>query len=69
MSRPYSEEISIRPSVTYTPCATFLREQTGDIITFLLFEEGDLISETCNYAKSGDKFNEDSIIPILLSKE
>ena len=33
-SRPYSEAMAMRPSVTYKPCATSLREQTGDIITF-----------------------------------
>ena len=40
--------MAVYPSVTYTPCATSLREQTGDIITFAQFEEGDLLYETCN---------------------
>ena len=39
-SRPYSEAMAIRPSVTYTPCATSSREQTGNIITFTQFKEG-----------------------------
>ena len=47
-SRLYSEVMGVRPSVTYTPCATSLREQTGDLITFAQFEEGDLLYETCN---------------------
>ena len=46
MSQPYSEAIAMRLSVTYTPCATFLREQTGGIIMFTQFEEGNLSSET-----------------------
>ena len=31
-SQPFSEAIAMRLSVTYRPCATSLREQTGDII-------------------------------------
>ena len=38
-SQPYSEEMEIRPYVTYTSCATSLRGKTGDIITFAQFEE------------------------------
>ena len=34
MSRNYSEELAMRPSMTYTPCAKYSREQTGNIITF-----------------------------------
>ena len=41
-SQPYSEAMVVRPSVTYTPCATSSREQTGNIITFAQFEEGDI---------------------------
>ena len=48
-SQPYSEETAIRPSVTYTPCPTSLREQTGDIITLAHFEEGGLLFETREY--------------------
>ena len=57
------------PSVTYAPCATSLREQTCDIITFTQFEEGDLLSETCNDAEIGDKSDDNSIIPPLISEE
>ena len=55
-SQPYSEAMSMRPSVTYTPCATSPREQTSDIITFTQFEKGNSPyetnspSETCNDA-------------------
>ena len=38
--------MDMRPSMTYTPRATYLREETGDIITFAQFEEGSLLSET-----------------------
>ena len=33
------------------------------------FEEGDLLSETCDDAECGDKYNDDSIIPPLISEE
>ena len=59
----------MRPSVTYTTCATSSREKTGDIITFIQFEEGGLLSETRKDAESGDKSDDDSIIPPLLSEE
>ena len=36
---------------------------------FAYFEEGGLLSETCNDVEIGDKSNEDSIMPLLLSKE
>ena len=37
-SRPYSEAIEMRPELTYTPYATYSKEQIGDVITFALFE-------------------------------
>ena len=40
-SRSYAEAMAIRPAVTYTPYATSSKEQTGDVITFAQFEEGD----------------------------
>ena len=58
----------MRPSVTYTPCAISSRK-TGDIITFTQFEEGNLLSETHNDAESGDKSNDNAIMPPLLSEE
>ena len=48
MSRPYSEAMTMRLSMMYTPYATSSKEQTGDVITFAQFEEGDLLTETCN---------------------
>ena len=55
--------------VTCTPCDTSYREQTGGIITFAKFEEGNLLSETCEDAESGDESYDDSIMPPLLRKE
>ena len=40
-SRPYAEAMAMCPTVTYTPYATSSKEQTGDVITFAQFEEGD----------------------------
>ena len=47
--------------VSYIPCATSSREQTGNIITFTQFEEGgllyetqNLLSETCDDTESGN---------------
>ena len=54
-SRPYSEATEMRPTVTYTPYTTSSKEQTGDVITFAQFEEGNLISENCNDTESGDE--------------
>ena len=68
-SQPYSEAMDMRLSVTYTPCAAYLREQTGHLMTFTQFEEGGLLSETRNDAESGDKSDNNSTKSPLLSKE
>ena len=47
-SRHYSEAMAMRPAVTYTPYATSLKEQTGDVITFAQFEEENILTETHN---------------------
>ena len=62
MSRPYAEAMAIRPTETYTPYDTSSREQTGDVITFTQFEEGNLISETRNDTESDDKSDSKSIM-------
>ena len=54
--------MAMRPTVTYTPYATSYKEQTGDVITFAQFEEGYLITETCNDTESDDESNSDSIM-------
>ena len=61
--------MAIRPTVTYTPYDTSSKEQTGDIITFTHFEEGNLSSETREDAENSKKSNDDSIMPPLISKE
>ena len=65
-SQPYSEVMAMCPDVTYTPCDTSSREQTGNIIMFAQFEEGNILTKTRNDAESG---NDDSIMPPLLSEE
>ena len=55
--------------MSYTTYAISSEEQTVDIITFTQFEEGNLLSETFDDAKSGDKFYDDSIMPPLISEE
>ena len=53
-SQPYSEVMAMCPDVTYTPCDTSSREQTGNIITFTQFKEGNILTKTCNDAESGN---------------
>ena len=62
MSRPYSEAMVMRSLVMYTPCVTSSREQTGNIITFAQFEEGNILTKTSNYAESGDESDNESIM-------
>ena len=38
--KPYHDAMLMRPSVTYTPCITATHKQTGDVIKFAQFEEG-----------------------------
>ena len=52
----------MRLSVTYTPYAMSSKEQTGNVITFTKFEEGNILTETCNDAEIGDKSDNESII-------
>ena len=59
----------MRTDVPYTPFAKSSREQTGDIITFAQFEEGNILTKTRNDAESGDESDNESIIPSLRSEE
>ena len=61
-SRPYAEAMAIHPTVKYTPYAMSSKEQTGDVITFTQFEEGNLITETCNDTESDGESDSESII-------
>ena len=44
-SQPYAEAMTMRPDVSYIPCATYLRVKTSNIIRFAQFEKGNLLSE------------------------
>ena len=68
-SQPYSEAIVMHPEVTYTPFDTYSRGKTSNIITFAQFEEGNILTETHNNAESGEKSDDGSIMPPLISKE
>ena len=68
-SSTYAEAIGVRIYVSYIPCATSSRGETGNLITFAQFEEGDLLSETCDDAESGDEYNGNLILPPLISEE
>ena len=61
-SRPYAEAMAMRPTVTYTPYATSSKVKTGDVITISQFEEGNLITETCNDTESDDESDSESIM-------
>ena len=67
-SRHYSEEMAMRPAVTYTPYDTSSRGETGDVITFAQFEKGNTLTKTCNDTEIGDESDDDSNMPPLLSK-
>ena len=60
----------------YTPYATSSKEKTGDIITFVHFDERNLLPETKNLlsethddTESGNKYYYDSNMPTLISEE
>ena len=70
MSQPYSEAMAMCLAVTYIPCATSLREQTGDIILSTQIEEGNILTKTRNDSKSGDESDDNSTItPLLIEEE
>ena len=54
--------MAMRPAVTYTPYATSSKEQTGNVITFTQFEEGNLLSETRNDTEIGDESDSEYIM-------
>ena len=56
----------MRPVETYTPYATSSKEQTGDLIAFPQFEEGNILTKTRNDAESGNISDNESI---MTSKE
>ena len=54
MSQTYAEAMAMQLAVSYILYDTSAREQTGDIITFAPFEEGNLLSETCDNTERGN---------------
>ena len=68
-SQPNAEAMDMRLDVSYIHYATYSRDQTGDIITFTQFEEGDLLSETCDDTESSNKYYDDSTLPPFISEE
>ena len=61
--------MTMRPAGMYTPCATSSREQTGNIITFAQFEEGNIWTKIRNDEESGEESDDESIMPPLISEE
>ena len=58
--------MAMRLAVMYTPYATYSREQTGNVITLTQFEEGNILTETCNDAEICDISDNESI---MMSKQ
>ena len=54
--------MEMRPTVTHTPYDTYSKEQTGNVITFAQFEEGNLLSETRNDTDIDDDSDSDLIM-------
>ena len=52
----------MRPAVTYTLYSNSSREQTGNVITFAQFEEGNILTDTRNDAEICDESNNESIM-------
>ena len=42
----------MRPEVTYTPCVTSEREQSGDVIKFTQFKEGNIRTKLVTMQKT-----------------
>ena len=68
-SQPYAEYMDIRPYVSYIPYDKSSKEQTGNIIMFTQFEEGDLLSEIRNDTESGNEYDDNSTLPPLISEK
>ena len=61
--------INMHLVVSYTPYATYPKEQTDDMVMLAQFEEGNLIYDTCDNAESSEKPNNNLTIPPLISEE
>ena len=49
----------MQPTVSYIPYDTYSQEQTGNIITFTQFEEGNSPSGSCNGTKISNNYDDD----------
>ena len=67
-TQPYPEAMVMRPEVSYIPYDTSSTKKTGYIITFTHFAEGNLLSEYHNGTESGDKSDDNSTLPKLISE-
>ena len=67
--QPHAGAMAMQLAVLCIAYATSSKEKTGDIITFTQFEEGNLLSVTCNDTKSRNKYDDDSTIAPLITKE
>ena len=54
-SQPYPYAMTMRLAETYTLYGTSSREQNGNIIMFAQFEEGDILTKTCNDAEISEE--------------
>ena len=60
----------MRPAVSYILYAKSSNEQAINIITFVKFEEGNLLPETCKYMEIDNESNDYyTIAPLLSEKE
>ena len=61
--------MAILPALSCISYSTSSKERIGDIIIFLHFEEGNLLSETHNNTEIRNEYDENSTIATLISEE
>ena len=69
MTQPYQKIMAVWPAVSYLPYDTSPKEETGHIITFAQFVEGNSLSATCNFTESGNKYDGNSTLVPIISEE
>ena len=52
----------MRPAVSYIPYTTYSKVQTGDVITFAQFEEGNILTETRKDTEIGEESDSESLM-------
>ena len=58
------------PDVSYIPCVTSWSRKTGNMTTFVKFEEGSLLYETRDNVEIGDEYDDNSTIsPWIIEEE